>query len=64
LEARLAQSVVIDGSQQREFACIGQARGVTWRDCRQLLEVLIPGQALSTAELRRRTLAAGKKSIC
>jgi hypothetical protein len=62
LEARLAQAVVIDGQKQEEMACVGQARGVTLRDCRQLLEVLIPGQALSVAELGRRTQAAGKKA--
>lgn len=29
LEARLAQSVVLDAQKQEEFACVGQARGVT-----------------------------------
>jgi hypothetical protein len=62
LTARLAQAVVLDAEKQQELACVGQARGVTLRDCRELLEVLIPGQALSVAELGRRTHAAGKKA--
>ena len=62
LEARLAQAVVIDAQKQEQLACVAQARGVTLRDCRELLEVLIPGQALSVAELGRRTQAAGKKA--
>jgi hypothetical protein len=62
LTARLAQAVILDAQKQQELACVGQARGVTLRDCRELLEVLIPGQALSVAELGRRTHAAGKKA--
>lgn len=62
LTARLAQAVVLDAEKQQELACVGQARGVTLRDCRELLEVLIPGQALSGAELGRRTHAAAKKA--
>lgn len=62
LEARLAQAVVIDTQKQEQLACVGQARGVTLRDCHGLLEVLIPGQTLSVAELGRRTQAAGKKA--
>jgi hypothetical protein len=62
LETRLAQAVVIDAQKQEELACVGQARGVTLRECRELLEVLIPGQTLSVAELGRRTHAAGQKA--
>lgn len=62
LGTRLAQSVVLDAQKQEEFACVGQARGVTLRDGRALLEVLIAGQALSVAELGRRTQAAAKKA--
>lgn len=62
LEARLAQAVVIDPPKQAELACVGQARGITLRDCHELLQVLIPGQTLSVAELGRRTQAAGKKA--
>jgi len=62
LQTRLAQSVVIDAQKQQDLACVGQARGVTLRDCRALLEVLIPGQALSVAELGRRTQAAAQKA--
>jgi hypothetical protein len=62
LEERLAKAVVLDDAKQAQLACVGQARGVTLRDCRELLEVLIPGQTLSVAELGRRTQAAGKKA--
>src|SRR5262249_8702496 len=62
LALRLTQAVVLDAQKQEELACVGQARGVTLRDCRALLEVLIPGQALSVAELGRRTQAAGKRA--
>ena len=62
LEARLARAVVIDAQKQEDVACVGQARGVTLRDCHELLQVLIPGQTLSVAELGRRTRAAGKKA--
>jgi hypothetical protein len=59
LERRLARAVVIDDDKQAEVATVGQARGVTLRDCRALLTVLIPGQVLSVATLGRRTQAAG-----
>jgi hypothetical protein len=62
LETRLAQAVVIDAQKQEEFACVGQARGVTLRDCRELLEVLIPGRTLSVPTLGRRTQAAGRRA--
>jgi hypothetical protein len=62
LAKRLAQAVLIDPQKQEQFACVGQALGVTLRDCQKLLEVLIPGQTLSVAELGRRTRAAGKKA--
>lgn len=62
LTARLARAVVLDADKQQQLACVGQARGVTLRDCRELLEVLIPGQALSVAALGRHTRAAGKKA--
>ncbi len=62
LQAQLAQAVVLDAHKQEQLACVGQARGVTLRDCHELLEVLIPGQTLSVAELGRRTQAAGKKA--
>jgi hypothetical protein len=62
LAARLAQAVVIDPQKQAEAACVGQARGVSLRDCQALLAVLIPGRTLSVAELGRRTQAAGKKA--
>ena len=62
LEQRLAQAVVIDEEKQAELASVGQARGVTLRDCRELLEVLIPNKVLSVASLGRRTQAAGEKA--
>jgi hypothetical protein len=61
-DSRLAMSVVVDAQKQVELACVGQARGVTLRDCQGLLQVLIPDQTLSVAELGRRTQAAGKKA--
>ena len=63
LERRLAQAVVIDKHKQAELASVGQARGVTLRDCRGLLEVLLPpGKVRSVASLGRATQAAGKKA--
>src|SRR5205823_2815735 len=62
LEQRLAQAVVIDAAKQADFASVGQARGVTLRDCQELLEVLLPGKVLKVASLGRRTRAAGKKA--
>jgi hypothetical protein len=62
LQARLAEAVVINTQKQEELACVAQARGVTLRDCHALVEVLIPGHALSVAELGRRTQAAGRKA--
>ena len=51
LEQRLARAVVIDEEKQAELTSVAQARGVTLRDCQELLEVLIPGQVLSVASL-------------
>jgi hypothetical protein len=62
VEQRLARAAVIDPDKQAEVATAGQARGVTLRDCRELLEVLIPGQVLSVATLGRRTQAAGARA--
>jgi hypothetical protein len=62
LERRLSVSVVVDADKQAEFASVAQARGVSLRDCQELLEVLIPGQALSVASLGRRTRAVGEKA--
>ena len=55
-------AVVIDEDKQAEVAIVGQARGVTLRACRALLQVLIPGKVLSVASLGRRTQAAGEKT--
>jgi hypothetical protein len=62
LNERLAVAVVLDDDKQSEFACAGQGGGVTLPQCHMLLDVLIPGKALSVATLGRRTLAAGEKS--
>ena len=62
LQQRLTLAVVIDEDKQSEVAIVCQAMGVTLRDCRALLQVLIPGQVLSVATLGRRTQAAGKKA--
>jgi hypothetical protein len=62
LELRLAKSVVLDEDKQAEVATVGQACGVTLRQCRQLLEVLIPGKVLSVSQLGRLTKAAGQKA--
>jgi hypothetical protein len=62
LRQRLATAVVIDAAKQAEVACVGQARGVTLRDCQALLEVLIPGKVRSVASLGRATQAAGEQA--
>jgi len=63
LEERLATAVVIDEGKQAELASVGQACGVTLRDCRQLLKVLIPeDKILSVPTLGRRTQQAGQKA--
>jgi len=62
LEQRLAVAVVLDEETQARFATVGQARGVSLPDCRELLDVLIPGQPLSVATLGRRTQAAGQQA--
>src|SRR5271155_427317 len=62
LEALLANAVVIDDQKQEDVASVGQAIGVTLRQCRVLLDTLIPGQVLSVAELGRAAQAAGKKA--
>lgn len=62
LEQRLAVAVVIDEEKQAELASLAQARGVSLRDCWELLDVLIPGQVLSRASLGRRTQAAGERA--
>lgn len=62
LQERLSVAVVLDDEKQTQFACVGQSCGVTLTQGQLLLEVLIPGQALSVASLGRRTQAAGEKS--
>jgi hypothetical protein len=60
LQERLTQVVVLDQDKQAEFACVGQAMGVSLPELKTLLEVL--GGAPSVATLGRWTQEAGKKS--
>jgi hypothetical protein len=62
LQQRLALAVVLDAAKQAEVAMVGQALGVTLRDCHALLQILLPGQVLSVPTLGRRTQAAGQKA--
>ncbi len=62
LEQRLSQAVVLDQNKQAEFACVGQAMGVSLAELRTLLEVLLPEQTPSEATLGRWTKEAGEKS--
>src|SRR2546422_7482981 len=62
LQEQVSQAVVLDDEKQTEFACVAQACGVTLPQCHTLLEVLIPGRALSVASLGRRTQAMGEKT--
>jgi hypothetical protein len=62
LKQRLAQAVVLDDEKQAEFASVGQALGVSLPNCRDLLEVLRPGQVSSVATLGRRSHEAGQKA--
>ena len=52
-------AVVIDEDKQAEVASFCQARGVSLRDGRSLLQLVTKGQVLSVASLGRRTQAAG-----
>jgi hypothetical protein len=62
LEQRLAQAVVLNPDKQAEFACVGQALGVSLPDLHTLLDVLRPGGAPSVATWGRWTQAAAKKA--
>lgn len=61
-DERLAQAVVLDKAKQEVLAIVGQAHGVSLAVCRELLEVLIPGQSECVATLGRATKAAGRKA--
>lgn len=58
---QLGQSVLIDGEKQAEFACVGQACGVTLAQVQTLLSTLI-ADPLSVASLGRATHAMGQKA--
>jgi hypothetical protein len=62
LHQRLQQAVVLDDDLQAQFASVAQARGISLLDCRELLEVLLPGRVLSVATLGRRTQAAARQA--
>jgi hypothetical protein len=62
LERRVAQAVVLDRDKQAEFACVGQAVGVSLPELHTLLDVLRPGQAPSVSQLGRWTQAAGRQA--
>ena len=62
LQQRLAQAIILDPDKQTEFACVGQAMGVSLPELKTLLEVLMSGGAPSVATLGRWTQEAGKKS--
>lgn len=62
LQQRLDVAVVLDEEKQAEFSCAGQGCGVTLPQCHTLLDLLIPGKALSVATLGRRTQAAGQRA--
>ena len=61
LQGRQKLAVIVDKEKQAEFACVGQACGVTLSQCRTLLGVLIP-DPLSVPTLGRATLAMGKQA--
>jgi hypothetical protein len=61
-QQRQAQTVLLDEDKLQEFACTGQALGVSLGDVHTLLDVLLPGQAPSRATLGRWTQAAGRRA--
>ncbi len=64
-QERLARAVVIDEPMQADFAGFGQAIGVTLRQTRQQLQVLVRSvrsKVLSVADLGRHSRAAGQKA--
>jgi hypothetical protein len=62
LQEQLSRAVVLDDEKQTQVAGVGQACGVTLPQCHTLLDVLIPGKALSVPTLGRRTQALGEKA--
>lgn len=61
-DAAALRTVEIDEEKQSEFACVGQALGVSLSVLGKLLGVLIPGQQQSVATLGRQTQAMGKRA--
>src|SRR5262245_46819578 len=61
-QERLREAVVLDAEKQAQFACVGQACGVSLPACWELLDVLLGGRQLSVPTLGRATRAAGKRA--
>src|SRR5262249_24934179 len=62
LQQRLAMAVVLAEDKQAAWARVGQARGVTLRDCWAVLEFLMPGQVLRVPTWGRGTHATGESA--
>jgi hypothetical protein len=62
LRRRLTEAVEITEDKQAEFACTGQAEGVSLPVVRRLLGVFLGKKVPSVATLGRQTAEAGKKS--
>jgi hypothetical protein len=62
VQGRLRDAVVLGPQKQAQFACVGQACGVSLPVCWQLLDVLLGGRQQSVATLGRATQAAGKRA--
>jgi len=61
-QQRQSQTVLLNEDKLQEFACTGQALGVSLSDVHTLLEMLLPGQVPSRATLGRWTQAAGRRA--
>jgi hypothetical protein len=63
LQKRLQGSTVIDNEVLRRFAIVGQAMGISLRQCEELLGTLLPKERIPDhATMGRWTQAAGKQA--
>lgn len=63
LQKRLEQSTVIDQEALQRFAVVGQAMGISLRQCEELLGTLLPeAQIPDHATMGRWTKAAGQRA--
>jgi hypothetical protein len=63
LQKRLRQSTVIDREALRRFAIVGQAMGISLRQCEELLGTLLPEERIpDRATMGRWTQEAGEKA--